>query len=173
MLGATAALIGRQSSLGDEPYDARLCRLVPSLMTALISADLSRQVVSALPPLSRLTPSRGIPYTICAQNRVPDLNRRRDDPVPMSAARTQRLPLRIEPKVLQTVTAATGAPGMTWGRRYDLEHQSDTRPTYILHRSQNWVPRWKYPRVAQATALPGSPGPVMVTGTAVPGLHSL
>ena len=53
-----------QSSLRYEPYDARLCCLGQSLVTALASADRRREVVMDLLRLLRLSLSRCVSCTI-------------------------------------------------------------------------------------------------------------
>jgi len=73
--------------LGYEPHDARLCRLGPSLVTALTSVDSRREVVSSLLRISCLSLSRRIPCTNSCTNVVPD---RRVSALSIRAARTFR-----------------------------------------------------------------------------------
>jgi hypothetical protein len=62
-----------QTSLGYEPYDARLWRLWPSSVSPLASASLRREAVSDLLCLLRLSLSRRVPCTIPCTNLVSDL----------------------------------------------------------------------------------------------------
>ena len=61
------------TSLGYEPYDVRLRRLGRSLVTALTSADLRREVDSVLPCLPRLKLSRCVRFTNRFTEPVPGL----------------------------------------------------------------------------------------------------
>jgi len=60
-------------SLGYEPYDVGLCRLRPSLATALASADLRYEVFPGLLRLPRLSLSRRVSCTNACTNRPPGL----------------------------------------------------------------------------------------------------
>ena len=60
-----------QPSLGYEPYDVRLSRLGPSLMTVLASADLRYEVVPGLLCLPRLGMSRRVSCTNACTNQSP------------------------------------------------------------------------------------------------------
>ena len=61
--------------LGYEPYDARLSRLKPSLITATASAELWREVVLGLLRLPRLRLSRRVLCTNPCKNQVPGVCR--------------------------------------------------------------------------------------------------
>ena len=64
--GMYSAHVGRTAllqSLGYEPTDVRLRRLGQSLVTALTSADLRREVVPGLLHLCRLSLSRRVRFT--------------------------------------------------------------------------------------------------------------
>jgi hypothetical protein len=52
-----------QLSLGYEPYDERLCRLGPSPVATLTSANLRREVVLVRLRLPRLSLSRSVRFT--------------------------------------------------------------------------------------------------------------
>ncbi len=109
--------------LGYEPTDVRLRCLGQSLVTALTSADLRREVVPGLLHLSRLSLSRCVRFTNRFTEPVLDLwlsalprgeNTRapacRFTPSP-SAARTSSGP---EPAVLQTTTHRHSVSVLTW-----------------------------------------------------------
>ena len=116
-------------SLGYEPTDVRLRCLGQSLVTALTSADLRREVVPGLLHLCRLSLSRRVRFTNQFTEPVPDLrlsalprarmralrpvgsSRHRRLIPSSSAARTWSGP---EPAVLQTVTARRSMVVLTW-----------------------------------------------------------
>jgi hypothetical protein len=87
--------------LGYEPYDARLRRLKQSLVIALTSADLRREVDPVLPRLPRLKLSRCVRFTNRFTKPVPGL---RIPVVPAGATDPDR-PLR--PGITQVVTRCT------------------------------------------------------------------
>ncbi len=78
--------------LGYEPHDARLCRLKPSLMTALTSAVLHGGAVSVLRRLLRPSLSRHIPFANPCTNLVPELPLCRSRPARSHTRRSSRHP---------------------------------------------------------------------------------
>jgi hypothetical protein len=72
-------------SLGYEPTDMRLCCLGQSLVTALTSADLRREVVPGLLHLSRLSLSRCVQFTNRFTEPVLNLEGRRGGVHPHAA----------------------------------------------------------------------------------------